>query len=151
MFETVAVLVIFFFLIAFGLSFYFLVSKTQASKEYERTLQLRSITFTQKIATLPELDCVRVTVQVERCFDSLKTDAFRHILQNPGIKDDYFALFGYSNVTIQEIFPSVHTYQLYDRALPNASASIPTTIPILLRNPHKNTYSFGVLRVTLYA
>lgn len=152
MFETIAVLVVFFFLIAFGLAFYFMISKTQAGKEYERSLQLRQIVFTQKISTLPELDCVRVSVQVERCFDKLKLINFTTILKrNETIREQYYSIFGNTEVTIEEIWPTTAKYELYSNKLANATIITPSMIPMLIQDPTRKTYSLGLLRVKLYA
>ena len=72
MFETIGVLVIFFFLIVLGLSFYFVIAKKGAVEQYEKAAQLKGIEIIRKAITLPELDCARVGVQVENCFDKLK-------------------------------------------------------------------------------
>ena len=152
MFETIAVLIIFFFLIAFGLSFYFLISKAQAGKDYERELQLQTIVLSQKISTIPELDCIRVGEQVERCFDKAKIANFTWLLNNNAtLREQYYTVFRNTNVTIEEIYPNRHTYQLYNNKLANATSVIPSVIPVLIQDSAKNTYSFGILKVRIYA
>jgi len=72
MFETIAVLIVFFFLIGFGMTFYFMIAKSGAKKEAERAQSLKVIQVLQKISHLPELDCIRVGVETENCFDLIK-------------------------------------------------------------------------------
>ncbi|MEK6874797.1 MAG: hypothetical protein AABX52_03560 [Nanoarchaeota archaeon] len=152
MFETIAVLLIFFFLIAFGLSFYFLVAKTQAAKEYERVLEKRAITLSDKIATIPELDCTKITVQVETCFDEYKVANFSYLLRkNATIKDDYFSTFGYSNVSIEEIFPEKKITILYEKKPLQTNSIMPSFIPINIRDPLTDKYKFAILKVNIYA
>lgn len=56
MFETIAVLVVFFFLIVFGVSFYFVMQRSSYNKQVERNMQITAIDIAQKISDIPELD-----------------------------------------------------------------------------------------------
>ncbi len=155
MFETIAVLVVFFFLLVFGASFYFVLQKSSVQKEVERTIQLRSIQTTQKVSYLPELDCTQVGIQVENCFDAIKLEKFAGMLNDATTGEqtqlDYFDVFGYSTIVIRSIFPQQKEYLLYDKAIDDYLTMFKNNVPLTIYNPIRNSYSFGVLEVTFYA
>ena len=155
MFETIAVLVVFFFLLIFGASFYFVLQKSSVQKEYQRSVQLESIQATQKIAHLPELDCTQIGIQVENCFDAIKLKEFSDILadETEGLKTrlDYFDVFGYTDVVVRSIFPNEVNYTMYSRPLDDYSVRYMNNVPLTIFNPVTRKYSFGVLEVTFYA
>jgi hypothetical protein len=148
MFETIAVLVIFFFLLIFGMSFYFKLQQNSLQKQIQRTTQLQTIQIAQRTAFLPELDCVLVGVQRENCFDTIKLQKFNDILQDPQAKVDYFSLFQSSTIQVREVFPNKKNFTLYDRPVEGPSTF--TQIPMLLFDSVERTYSFGVLEVRVY-
>ena len=149
MFESVAVLIIFFFLIAFGLSFYMVIAKSSAQKAHERFLQLKAIQTVQKLSTLPELGCVLVGVESESCFDEIKIEKFNELLKTETAKEWYFNVFGFSEVEIKQIFPFEQTTILYANRLNDAGYSF-SQIPLLLYNPVTNSFSFGVVGIKMY-
>ncbi|HLC85198.1 MAG TPA: hypothetical protein VJH22_05390 [Candidatus Nanoarchaeia archaeon] len=151
MFETIGVLVVFFFLIVIGLAFFFVIAKKGAIEEYEKVAQLKGIEIVRKAVTLPELDCARVGVQVENCFDMLKLARFAEILkQDPKVFSRYSPFFGTTELTVSQIFPTpgdpiaVYTNPLEDAGFDTA------IIPILLFDPVNDRFNFGVLEVRYY-
>lgn len=151
MFETIAVLVIFFFLIAFGLTFYMMISKSSAKKAHERFLQLQAIQTVQRLSTLPELECAVIGVQIENCFDKIKINKFSELLQTEKAKEWYYKIFGFSEITITQIFPETTTpsITLYSNKLEDKGYSF-SQVPVLLYEPMQNTFSFGVVETKLY-
>jgi len=152
MFESIAVLVVFMFLIVFGVSFYFTIQQSGLAKDQEKSFQLKSINIAQKVSHLPELDCVFIGVQQENCIDSIKLDKFKTILEGQQAKVDYFNLFGSSTVTLKKVYPNVEEIVLYDR--PDESAgSVVTQIPLIIHDPINDfpqTGGFGYLEVRIY-
>lgn len=152
LFETIAVLLVFFIIVGFGMAFYFYISRESSIKEHQRALELNAITTAQKVSTLPELDCIQVGVHLEKCFDTLKIDAFRKILLDPSsmAKDAYFETMGYSNLTVRQIFPTGGTMNIYNN-MPGPNVSIEKTfLPINTYDPLTRTYGFAVLEVSFY-
>lgn len=149
MFETIAVLIIFFFIIVFGLSFYFVLSKSSAKKSHEKFLQLKAIQTVQRLSSLPELECVLVGVQKENCFDKLKIDAFSELLRSDKAKEWYFKIFGFSDIEIKQIFLEEKTIQLYSNKLEDVGYSF-SQIPVLIFDPLLNSYSFAMMELKLY-
>jgi len=151
MFETIAVLVVFFFLLVFGVSFYFVLQRSSYNRQVERNSQLVSVEMTQKISDIPELDCALAGIQIENCVDSLKLGKFIEILQNSSAKAAYFDILGYSKISVRTVYPEFINYPIYDRQPDAYSAEYKNHVPMLLYNPLEKNFAFAVLEVTTYA
>ena len=151
MFETIGVLIIFFFLIVVGLSFYFVIAKKGAVSAYEKAAQLKGIEIIRKAVTLPELDCARVGVQVENCFDQLKLKHFSKLIQtDPQVFSQYSPFFGTTEIAVQEIFPQVkEPISLFSNPLEDSGFDR-AVIPILLFDPINDRFNFAILEVKYY-
>lgn len=151
MFETIAVLIIFFFLIAFGIVFYGMIKTKGITEESEKLLQTKSVILSQKVSYLSELDCSQTAIQKENCFDKYKVHAFSKLVaQN---KEYYFPIFGFSKVVIQQIFPKEQEYIIYNNPKERYSNSLMTPIPIVIFDETASRlgkYYFGILEVTMY-
>ena len=150
MFETIAVMIVFFFLLAFGLSFYFVIAKAGAQKEHDRTMQLQAIQSVQRISNLPEFDCVKVGVQIENCFDEFKVAMFSQRITDRKMRDYYFEVFGFVTVELKKLFPLPQlNFTIYDNPRPNSGFDL-TMLPVLVYSPVTDEFSFGVLEVKFY-
>lgn len=152
LFETIAVLLVFFIIVGFGMAFYFYISKESATQEHRRALELNAITTAQKVSTLPELDCIQVGVHLEKCFDTLKMDSFAKILNDPTTqaKDTYFDTMGYSKLVVNKIFPTGGTVNVYENKPSDSVSTEKTYLPINTYDPLTKTYGFAVLEVSFY-
>jgi hypothetical protein len=150
MFETIAVLVVFFFLIVFGVSFYFVMQRSSYNRQVERNSQLISIQLTQKISDIPELDCALAGIQIENCIDKIKLERLNEELQKAEAKLTYFDLLGYSKIDVRTIYPDFVDYDLYEREPDAYSSAYKNQIPMLLYDGVKRQFAFGVLEVTTY-
>ena len=149
--ETIAILVIFFFLLIFGYSFYAGVQQFSFKKQIERNLDLRAIQVALKASFLPELQCSIKNNPVDNCFDVEKIDAIIQMINtNNQIRSHYLGLFGASKLTIDEISPGTKNYLLFDASIDDASNIISTKIPVSLYHPIGGDYSFAVLTVEAY-
>ena len=167
LFETIAVLLVFFFIMSFGLVFYFYVARQGVMAEHTRTLELQAITTAQKVSALPELDCIQVGVHVEKCFDLMKMTSFQSYTES-GKKgrDEYFDTLGYSSLTLKKILTNTGGDELiYDNPPLQASKTADprlyeslksnltfqkTFLPINTYDPVSQTYGFGILEVKSY-
>ncbi len=152
LFETIAVLLVFFIIVGFGMAFYFYISKESAIKEHRRALELNAITTAQKVSTLPELDCIQVGVHLEKCFDTLKMKSLAKILNDPTTqaKDNYFETMGYSKLAVTKIFPTGGSIDIYDNKPADSVSTEKTFLPINTYDPLIKTYGFAVLEVSFY-
>lgn len=153
MFETIGVLVVFFFILIAGAVFYFNMQKSALQKEMFKQSQLRSLKSAQRAVFLPELDCSFVSVQRENCFDKLKLAALRDMVGgNQHVRAVYFRTFGYMNLSVREVYPDAGFEATVYEYLPEQySGALKSQLPVLLYNPVTRASSFGVMEVTTYA
>ncbi|MDD5086795.1 MAG: hypothetical protein PHV16_03505 [Candidatus Nanoarchaeia archaeon] len=158
MFETIAVLLIFFVLVGFGLIFYMKFMRTSIEDTGEHQFDLKAIQTAQLVSFLPELQCTSPTsanIVIDDCFDVLKVKALANISKEPAYErinnEYYFDSFGYSKIYIENIYPySPENWIVYERTLPNKKFQSSTKVPVSLYYPVTNSYSFGVLTVEVY-
>ncbi len=151
MFETIGVLIVFFFLLIAGTVFYFNIQKSAMSKELAQQAQLRSLQAAQRATYLPELDCSFARVTQENCFDRHKLSILAAATRDH--QETYFRLFGFANVTVTEAYPATEPFRVtvYDNAPDEYSRMLKNQFPVLLYDPVSRAYSFGVMEVATYA
>jgi len=153
MFETIAVLVVFFFILVFGVSFYFVLQRSSLNRQMERNAQLVSVQTTQKISDLPELDCALAGIQIDNCVDKVKLEKLNKALEDDAVKLYYFNVLGYSEIVLNVIYsayPSEDQYEIYERAPSSFLSAYKNQIPVLLYDPVEDKFAFGALEVTTY-
>jgi hypothetical protein len=153
MFETIGVLVVFFFLLVASAAFYFKFQESALKKELAKQAQLQSLQTAQRAMFLPELDCSFVSVQRENCFDRYKLVALQDVAaQDSRMEKQYFGLFGYANVSVRQVYPatSFHT-TIYARIPEEYHSVLKSFAPVLLYDPLEKSFSFGVMEVATYA
>jgi len=150
MFETIAVLVVFFFILIFGVSFYFVIQRSSFNRQVERNSQLLSIQTTQKVSDLPELDCALAGIQIDNCVDKIKLDMLNEALQDDAKKLSYFKVLGYSEVTLRTVYPEFKKYDIYKREPDGYASAYKNQIPVLLYDPIEKDFAFAVLEVTTF-
>jgi len=148
-FESIGVLVIFAFLLVFGVNLYFTLAKTGIQRDYERALALHVFTMAQKAAFMPELECQITGISQAACIDLDKANAFSTLIAQD--KTNYIAVFGWSTLTLKRIFPPSQPIVLYENKLPGATRIRPERLPMQFYNPVTGTYEFGELEVVNYA
>ncbi|MBI4450499.1 hypothetical protein HY642_00865 [Candidatus Woesearchaeota archaeon] len=153
MFETVAVLVVFFFILVFGVQFYFGIQKASFQKELDRITSLKAVGLVLKAQHLPEFDCAIFGVTTENCFDVEKLKTFAEATKDDTIKQLYSGIFGRSVLNITQVYPGDGTtkYGLYENVLEGAGIEDKTQVPVQLYDPLTDEYYFGMLEVTVYA
>ncbi len=151
MFETIAVLVVFFFLIVFGVSFYFVMQRSSYNRQVERNSQLISVEMTQKISDIPELDCALAGIQIDNCIDKIKLQSLSLVMNESLKKASYFELLGYSKIYVRTVYPEFAKYDLYELEPENFISAYRNQIPVALYDPIERKFEFAVLEVTTYA
>ncbi len=152
MFETIAVLLIFFVLIGFGLIFYGRIQAGSFQEKQEENFELKAIQTAQLVSFLPELQCSSNNIIVDDCFDILKVEALSEFIeQNPNIRNEYYYdLFGFSSISIEQVYPSVVSWSIYERTTERTKAKSSIMIPVSLYNASSRAYNFGILTVAVY-
>ncbi|MBU1204485.1 MAG: hypothetical protein KKA61_00405 [Nanoarchaeota archaeon] len=157
MFETIAVLLIFFVLIGFGLIFYVRVYSGGIQETGEEYFELKAIQTAQLVSFLPELQCTSPTsmsIVDDNCFDLLKVKALSGIISDPENQklrnEYYYDLFGFSKISIEQIYPSEMKWDVYDKSPANKKSMSSIKIPISLYNASSRENNFGVLNIDIY-
>ena len=151
MFETIGVLVVFFFLLIAGAVFYFKMQESAIEKDLAQQAQLRSLQAAQRAMFLPELDCSFVSVQRENCFDKLKLKAFQDVVQKPANQEAVFGMFGYASIRVSQEYPDADFHVVLYENVPEYHGALKSFAPVLLYDAVAKQYSFGVMEVTTYA
>jgi len=156
MFETIGVLVIFFFLLVAGAAFYFQVQKSAIQSDIEKQEQLKAFQVVQKALFLPELDCSVLGIQKDNCFDKFKVSSLGSYLSGEDNEDfliDYFNVFGFSEIRIYQVYPEGQEFShvLYKNIPREYSSMLKTQSPVLLYDAVRRSYDFGVIEVDVYA
>jgi len=153
MFETIAVLLIFFILIAFGLIFYSKTQRDNIQNTGNEYFNLKAIQTAQLVSFLPELQCTSPTsanIIGDDCFDAFKIIALKDIIENnQKIKNYYFDIFGPSKITVEQIYPTGKKWVIYNNSLGKSSKSL-LQIPVLIYNASSRENYFGVLNINVY-
>jgi len=154
MFETIAILVIFFFLVGIGFIFYSKIKQTSQSAESEEYFSTKAIELALLAEFMPEIRCsADIVTDIQNCIDIGKLD----VLNNTGIIEEnlnyYYNILGYSDIYVAEIYPnSGIVWRIYSNPKPanNFLGKVQTQIPVAIYDSISNKYSFGVLYADLY-
>ncbi len=150
MFETLAVLVVFFFFLIFGASFYFKLQENALHRDLDKNTQIRAVQIAQKSVHLPELDCSFVGVQRENCIDFDKITALTALLMSSdAAKIEYFKSFEYSTLRFHQVYPESVDYTIYDRKQGDSTTAL--QLPVVVYHAIDGSYGFGYLEVLVYA
>ncbi len=146
MFETIAILIIFFFLVTFGFIFYAKIEKVNQKAELAEKTVENAVRIAQEVYHLPELQYTEYN-DPKGAIDQLKLQKAENIFEQR--KEYYFNSLGYVNISIEYIYPNHYTRILYDFPK-NDSELIPTPLPILIRDPISGNNTFAILHVGVY-
>lgn len=155
MFETLAVLVVFFFFLIFGASFYFKLQENSLERDFARNLDLRAVQIAQKSITLPELRCTFPYAERSDCIDFDKAREFKKLLDdNPNIRLSYLDnTFGLSSITLNVVYSSVGISEdkivIYNASRSEEFVSVQIPTVIYSGSDHRRALSFGYLEVTV--
>lgn len=146
--ETIAVLIVFFFLIVIGLVFYVQVVKKKVDVDIQEFNQLESLTVMNRVLALPELQCTEQDIARESCVDLLKVEAAERVMASNDLY--YYDLLGFSNISLVEIYPEQRAFTVYDRPLPNFTSKSATRIPVAIQDPKEEGFRFGLMVIETY-
>ena len=150
MMETIAVLAVFFILIILFYAFY---SNTAVDidEERDRMRQLEAVKIMQQVSSLVEVQCSERGFVKDNCMDLLKVMAASEIMQNAENKEFYFDKFGFSRITIKQVYPEIKDIAIiYNNSLQDYSFKNIANIPVSLFDPMENKYHFGAIIVEIF-
>ena len=106
MLETVAVVIVFLMLLAFGFVFYANIIKGNLNEKLAEAKETRALKIAKTALNMPELQCSK-TQPIQNCFDRLKIKSFKSIapIESADANTYYYDIFKDSTITIKEIYP----------------------------------------------
>ena len=144
--ETIAILFIFFIIVFVGIVFYSNIMKSKITDTLSEYDELSKLQVVQIVSSLPEIQCSQDNIVEPNCIDLVKFQAAKDILK----MTDYFDLFGFSTLTVEEVYPNQNVYVLYDKQPPDIDGKLASYFPISLYDAKEQSYYFGVLIVEVY-
>jgi hypothetical protein len=157
MFETLAVLVVFFFLLIFGASFYFKLQENSLERQAQLSLDLQAVQIAQKSLTLPELRCPFPYAERRDCIDIDKAKAFKDLLsREENARISYLEnTFGFSSLTVNTAYTAFNIPEfisIYDQPRLESEGFIAVQLPVLLYSgaEDRRGLSFGYIEVKVY-
>lgn len=152
MLESVAVLIVFFFLVALGLKFYGNIQVQKLEQSLEQFNRLDSIKITNIVMSMPELTCTSYNVRDGSCVDRFKALAWQELGQS--LVGDYLNQFGDSTIEVYEIYPESRidgdVIMVYNNTPKQWDQLTPTRVPIVIYDPEERAYNLGILQITIY-
>ena len=152
-FETIAVLFVFFMLIGIGMIFYVRIYKSNLETTKYGYSQSKSVAIAQRVMFLPELQCSEDKVIKDSCIDALKIDVAKKMMEANQIY--YYDLLELSEINITKIYPNLakvpEPTTIYSRKTGMPSSSFLTYVPISIYNSTTRTYEFGILSIETQA
>lgn len=147
--ETIAVLIVFFLLLFFGLIFFSNMERRDIQDKVGDMEEQASIDLAQTIQFLPELKCTSEDITRTLCIDLLKLEAFKNLSSEK--KAYYQSIFGSTGLEIAEIYPDYVNYTtIYEG--PTSPEYFITFIPVSLFQPYPypGKYKIGMLKIISY-
>lgn len=152
MIESLLVLVVFFFLLMFGIVFYAKFSQFSDKRKKSEDVDLVLLQTSQRVQYLPEIQCTKDGTHVEAdCFDMLKLDAFEDL--SVSNYKFYSKLFPNTLVTVTQVFPDVKDWVVYNHTFDQSTRPLNFEsffLPITLYNSTAMQYSFGFVTIGVY-
>jgi len=153
--ESIVILVIFMFLVMFGLIFYvrfYLINWDQASAEKAELLAIQAV---QKVQTMPEFQCsIRGNIKFH-CIDLLKLNTFKEMDDDK--KLIYKSIFPQTHISIYQIYPETETpeaksWKIYGGDISSEKTQLLFYVPVALYNATDGdfgTFNFGYINITV--
>jgi hypothetical protein len=144
--ENIIILVIFLFLLVFGLVFYVKFSMREGAGTSAYMSEQRAQQIATKVQYLPELQCTEIGKKKYNCVDMLKLDALSRIKK----QKQYGKLFPNTRVTVTQVYPGMQNWTFYDEKPLFSKKEIQYYVPVALRDVRNETRNMGYLTITVY-
>ena len=152
MLETIAVLAVFFILIAIFYAFYSNTALADVDKEKDKIRQIKTVKAIQQVSSLIEVQCSERGIVKDNCMDLLKVTGASEIMQEEENKEFYFDKFGFSKIAIRQIYPEIKDIAvIYDNSLQDYSYRDLSNVPVSLFDPIGNKYYFGIAIIEIFS
>ncbi len=147
--ESIAVMIVFFIILMFGLTFYFNVQKTLILREKAKLNSLKALQVAQKASYMPEFQCSVKGVKYSDCFDINKVQAFYKKVNSSTDYLGYDYELGTSIVRLYEVYPGNATFTVYEYYVNQTKVGDvkSSRIPVLLYNYSSQLFSLGIMQI----
>ncbi|MBT7903483.1 hypothetical protein HN587_06490 [Candidatus Woesearchaeota archaeon] len=145
--ETMAILFIFFILLAVGAMIYMNMQRTTFQREMAERFELQAVELAQTISFLPEIQCTEKNVVEPGCFDLFKIIALENVSKDPKNSAFYSRQLGTSLILIKQIYPFSAQWIVFNNTPEKFSDSSVFQIPISIFDASQDASTFGVLEV----
>jgi hypothetical protein len=143
------ILIIFFFLLIFGLVFYVKFKFSSVNRSEVEGEELRAIQAVQKVQYLPEVQCTEMGNVEYSCVDLLKLDALKKIHDSGGASTlAYQSMFPRTKITVKQLYPTEAEWDIYGKELETDETNF--HIPVSIHDAVTDKYNFGYMEVIVY-
>ena len=154
--ETIAVLIVFFLLLFFGIFFYSGIEKRQATQKISEIQQKTSIDISQIVTFLPELKCTSEDISQTLCLDILKAEAFKDFSQQNS--EYYQSIFGNTKIELVKIYSGfdyaqisqTNTLLIYQGTISENYYITFIPVSVFYPTPYPGNTGIGMLKITTY-
>ena len=154
--ETIAVLIVFFLLLFFGIFFYSGIEKRQVTQKISEIHSKSSIDMSQIITFLPELKCTSEDITQTLCLDNLKIEAFKEFAQQNS--EYYQSVFGNTKIELIKIYQGLdyaqiahnNTMLIYQGTSSENYYTTFIPVSIFYPLPYPGYTGIGMLKITYY-
>ncbi len=147
MMESIFVLFLFFFLLAFGVVFYVNYSRSEAEDTLRERMISEGLDSTERFQYSPEVVCTEGITEDSDCFDLLKLEAFKDLSSKR--TEQYRTYYPNNIIRLNIIFPESkeRSWVIYNYTIPyeNATRSVTSYIPAVFFNSSSEERYFGYL------
>lgn len=144
-FETIAVVFVFFILVVIGFVFYGKFIRGNLETIGEESAQSKSIAIAQRAMFMPELQHSEDNIIKDDCIDILKIDAAKKTIGANEIY--YYDLLEFSSITLEQIYPENEKWELYSRKSSDFRSSFTTNVPVCIFDPNTKLNGFGIMTI----
>ena len=152
LFESIAVLMVFVFIVAIGLRFYGNVQRQALLDARNEFTQLDALKSSLILSNLPEMQCSVEGFGQTSCLDWYKVQAWDRLMNDPdnlAYFDYYLPILGESEIVVDVIYPASQTFVVYNASRPNTSFD-QISFPILVYDPLGDRNHFAMLRIKTF-
>ncbi len=122
LFESIAVLIVFVFIISIGIKVYTNITMSSLKDAEKKFNELDSVKASIILSNLPEISCSFEGISEYSCLDFYKVQAWSSIIQddkNIRFIDYYVPMLGYSDIYVERIYPkeAVNLWVIYNSSI----------------------------------
>ena len=81
--ESIAIMIVFFVLLVFGIVFYSQIERRNIGVAISSSQDLKAVEVAQVFSFLPEVQCTKENIVINNCFDLMKLESLRRFLSTP--------------------------------------------------------------------